>query len=158
MVLMASWPAAAQTTDTTEAGLSVDVAAGGGDTALITAPPALSPDWALYLLNPSSPYLERKAPILLDLPLDPMLATLRHNDKQHLRQRFAIEQMGQSVVGHLQREQQQMQHLGVLNLFVSGFVWGMIIKDNIESYIEAQQPLPPPPPSHPSRPPELRRP
>jgi len=131
------------------------------DTAVV-AKPYLSPAMQLYLMNPNSTlFLESKS-VTLDFELDPLLASAQYDDNLSIRQRMAVDNMGQSISMGLQKEQRNMQVLGILNMVATGFVWGMIIKENIEGYYDyksqqreqqqlQQQQKPP-------RPPEVRKP
>ncbi len=141
------------------------------DTATVTKP-RLSPSLQLYLLNPSAGF-ENMMPKsgMLEFAVDPLLQSAKQSDALYLRNRMAVDRMEQQVIGGLQKEQQQLQVYGILNMVAAGFVWGMIVKENVEGYynfkkqqregtlppsnMPATQPSSPPPGA---RPPELRRP
>ena len=131
------------------------------DTAVV-AKPYLSPAMQLYLLNPTSTFFLESKSVVLDFELDPLLASMQYDDNLYFRQLMTVDNMGQSISMNLQKEQRDMQVLGILNMVAAGFVWGMIIKENIEGYYDykaqqreqqqlQQQQKPP-------RPPEVRRP
>ena len=129
----------------------------GQDTAMV-AKPSLSPKFQLYLINPNSVLLLQPKTITLDFEVDPLLVSAQYSDDIYIRQLMAVDNMGQSISKGLQKEQRDMQVLGILNMVATGFVWGMIIKENIEGYYDYKAQQKNQPQQRPERPPEVRRP
>ncbi len=133
---------------------AMPVVAVAQDTATVATPPAGRPN--LYFMAPL--FRSFAAPAKLDISIDPLFAAPGHEDLLYLRRTAAIDKMGELVIGNLREEQQSLQINAGVSIAVSSIIWGMIIKENIEGYLnhqQRQQQKAPPP--QPARPPELRR-
>jgi hypothetical protein len=136
--------------------LSAKAGAAPQDTAKVVPPPTR---YDLYFLSPLYNFTMVR-PVKLHLPMDPLFASPEADDLLYQRQMFSVYSMGQQVTADgIRQDMQGGRIYYLLGGAFAGFAWGMIIKENIEGYINAQnQSPPPPPPNTPARPPELQRP